>query len=747
MVWKFLRKILQVLVGTYYSLPIQSVVSQIKRHPSILFLWLLFTLAVNEQFMQGYGVPYLFLEPEYLGSVSGWSMFIMGICLGVFTLAYQMTCYILDGYQFFFLAIERQAFLKFSYNNSLIPTAFWIFYLNRVYNFQIANPLYEAEQVYINLGSLALGGFVMTTLSIVYFSLTYVDVVKYLGEKITRELRNPKVMIRKARKVMNTDVRVDYFFNGFFSVKETDPNIEADFKSILRSLNQNHRNAFITMIGILGIMVLLGIFQEVPAFVIPAGGSFFILFAFFAMIIGAFTFWFRVIGLLTIVGVAATLFFIEKYEPFVGRYYAFGMNYQPAPVPYHIDSLKLTINEGQYQQDYAATIEILQTWQQQYYSKYGYARKPKIVLLCVTGGGNRSAAWVARCLQYADSLTDRKFFHHVRLITGASGGMMGASYFRELLLERHYNPDTNLYTPEVVHRASSDLLNRITFHLIANLFIPSNQFQFGRNIYFKERGYAWEEQFIANTQAFYNKRLSDYREPERQCLIPMIIHTPAIVNDSRKLYISPQGVSYMCKPMTFNAAYSNEMEGIEFRRVFARHDPDSIRMATIVRMNASFPVVLPFIELPTQPIVQVIDAGAVDNYGMHSAVKFLYVFRDWIRQNTSGVVLVQIRDSQQEGKILETEDSFFDKLLGGISGTYSTSFESKDYINDEIMEYAKTWFGGSFDVIELQYIPKEQYQGATLNFHITDRERIDIMRAIHHPKNQLSFQTLKKLLE
>src|SRR5208337_1191820 len=59
--------------------------------------------------------------------------------------------------------------------------------------------------------------------------------------------------------------------------------------------------------------------------------------------------------------------------------------------------------------------------------------RPKLVLVAVTGGAYRAAFWTAVVL---DELVghDRpreleKFRDHIRLFTGASGGMVGAAYF------------------------------------------------------------------------------------------------------------------------------------------------------------------------------------------------------------------------------------------------------------------------------------------------------------------------------
>ena len=57
----------------------------------------------------------------------------------------------------------------------------------------------------------------------------------------------------------------------------------------------------------------------------------------------------------------------------------------------------------------------------------------KLILLNVSGGGIRSAMWTFSVLQNLDKATDGSFFQNTHLITGASGGMVGAAYYRDVI--------------------------------------------------------------------------------------------------------------------------------------------------------------------------------------------------------------------------------------------------------------------------------------------------------------------------
>jgi hypothetical protein len=61
-------------------------------------------------------------------------------------------------------------------------------------------------------------------------------------------------------------------------------------------------------------------------------------------------------------------------------------------------------------------------------------------------------------------------------------------------------------------------------------------------------------------------------------------------------------------------------------------------------MNATFPYVLPNVWLPTNPVIDVMDAGLRDNFGQENTLRFIESFKNWLQENTAKVVIIQIRD-------------------------------------------------------------------------------------------------------
>jgi hypothetical protein len=69
-------------------------------------------------------------------------------------------------------------------------------------------------------------------------------------------------------------------------------------------------------------------------------------------------------------------------------------------------------------------IHVLENWKR----KQG-EEKPLFVIVNTSGGGHRSATFTMSILQRLDSFTNGEMMKKTFLITGASGGMIGASYF------------------------------------------------------------------------------------------------------------------------------------------------------------------------------------------------------------------------------------------------------------------------------------------------------------------------------
>ena len=115
----------------YYSFPFQLLILHIRSNHMLLLIWALLVLLISGQFGRRFGIQYLFLEPEYLDSVSFLSFFMMGLAFGGFFMSWNLTTYLLSAHFFPFLATLSRPFTKFCLNNFILPFSFFlIFFLH-----------------------------------------------------------------------------------------------------------------------------------------------------------------------------------------------------------------------------------------------------------------------------------------------------------------------------------------------------------------------------------------------------------------------------------------------------------------------------------------------------------------------------------------------------------------------------------------------------------------------------------------
>ncbi len=778
-----MNRLKNVLEPLRYSLPVQLLVLHFRKNQLLLFGWVLLLAIVTGNFGKNLGIPYLFLDPEYLGRVDALSFLITGISLGGFTMAYHITCYVLDGPSFGFLGTLSRPFAKFALNNALVPLLFMLVYGVAVINFQLDNEYESWWSVVQKLLGL-LGGFLlMTSLLFSYFRFTNKDIFRFLAANVDKRLR--RVQVSRVRVMANLKdakrgkKRVDTYLDLSLRAQKASV-VDFDKELVLKVFDQHHLNSIIIESLILLLILALGVFQSNTYFQIPAAASGVLLLTIVLMLAGALSYWLRGWATTAIIAAFFVINALVGSELLDKPYEAFGLNYDTAPAAYSLAALRQANSTEQYQQDTASTLAILNTWQQREVAATGAL--PKMVLICTSGGGLRSALWTATALQAADSLTEGRLMDQARLITGASGGLIGAAYFRELVLQKKKREnqqsvesivlateqsERSIYSRYYLDQIAQDNLNPMVFTLLVNdLFVRHQSFAYEGKSYAKDRGYAFEQQFNQNTGGILDKKLMDYRADERAARTPMLLLSPAVVNDGRKMFISAQHMSYMnpapdgAAPYRVApdgaAAYQPKIKGVDFMRFFADQGSEQLPFLTALRMNAAFPYVTPNVTLPTQPRIQIMDAGITDNFGVSDAVRFTYVFQDWINTHTSGVVLLTVRDSEKDEPISEPNSpSLIQKMTGPFRFLYDNLFSIQDVNNDDRLEYAASWLDVNLHCVSLSYASYVTEPDAfgrftderpSLSWRLTSREKNNLIHNIHHPRNQRALQALQDLL-
>jgi len=682
------------------------------------------------------------------------SFFLLGAAFGGFFMTWNLTTYLLDAHHFPFLASMKRPFTKFILNNFIVPLTFLVFYFTYTIWFQRYFEFWSTEVILTNCVGFLLGIVLMLLLSSFYFQFTNKDIFNFSKK---RKGKTPPNLVesmapnRRIDRIQNIKKgaarwRVDTYLTESFRPRIVRSVQHYDYKLLLSVFKQNHLNALVVQLMSLVTLIIMGYLIDYPVFRIPAGASIFIMFSIVIALTGAITYWFDqwriTVFFLLLVGIN----FLTKFDNFNHKNKAYGLDYNVEPAKYaYADLQKICVAEN-VDEDKNATIQILENWK----NKFPDKEKPKMVIVCVSGGGLRAAAWAMQVLQKSDSILNGELLPHTVLITGASGGMIGAAYLRELYLQKQQGENVNIYDRKYIDIISKDLLNSIGFTIVTNdLFLPWAKFEVDGKTYRKDRGYIFEQQLNENTNNAFTKKLKDYKSPEAAAIIPMTFLTPSIVNDGRRMIISPHGVSYMTiPPIGVERPNAVEIDAVDFGRVFEKQGAADMNFATGLRMNATYPYVLPNVYLPSKPGIEVMDAGFRDNYGINSATRFIHVFKDWISENTSGVVLLQISAQIKVEEIVPNDDQgAIEAMLNplGIAGQILTL---QDYEQDTNLGFIFDLLGrDKFDVIRYIYYPKDEMERASISFHLTSKEKKDVLDSYFLKKNEVKFERLRKALE
>ena len=339
----------------------------------------------------------------------------------------------------------------------------------------------------------------------------------------------------------------------------------------------------------------------------------------------------------------------------------------------------------------------------------------------------------------------------VVVVGGASGGMFGASYLRELYLEKKHGKLVTMWDRKYYTNITKDLLNPILVSIVSNdLLMPFHKFVLDSSSYFKDRGYMMERKLSANTDHILEKRIKDYYQDEYLAHIPVMIFHTEITNDARRFFISAQPVSFMMRPVGKYTTNRNlDVDAIDFVPFFKAQHGENLTMLSALRMNATFPLILPNSVMPTDPAVYILDGGALDDVGHEPTFRVLGAFKDWINDNTDGVVIIQIRDGarhEYDDLSIEKKD-LFTMVTNPLGTIFSNQMSNEDFVIDQKLGYANEALNGKVQMIAFEYTADEESHKAALSLHLTQREKDNVLHALNRPNNAEGFRLLLESLK
>ena len=341
----------------------------------------------------------------------------------------------------------------------------------------------------------------------------------------------------------------------------------------------------------------------------------------------------------------------------------------------------------------------LRMWAEKYAESHDI--KPVLVVISTSGGAYRAGFWTGlvldKFMEQAAQTPASPFAdlpESIRLITGASGGMVGASYFatrpegdagwrsiesleRDIECSQMTNAIINaskpgkceaaldepfrLYTTEIP--LPRQTLSAVAQHTLEN-DLPSIFWGGWTGI---DRGKVLEGQWLQLRKPVSFLGSVIFR--------PSIIFSPMIVDSGKQLLISDLDLSRL-------AAVKNR-EAVE---LFA-HFPEvreTFNIRTAVRMQATFPYISPAVSLPTRQPNKVVDAGYYDNYGIVTAVQLLQdgAVIEVVRQKFAAVVIMEIRafpDTLEAGR--NAKNGAFDWASTPLKAVLSARGNSMNFRN------------------------------------------------------------------
>lgn len=734
--------------------PIHLLFSHIKSNLIVLFYWAFLFSIINSFLGIGLGLPYLFLSPEYLGASNYMAFVLLGFSVGGFIMAFHTYSYIQLGPRYPFIATLSRPFFKFCVNNSVLPLIFIVNMVVNIIGFQNSQELVTNYELFILPSSFVLGVFLFISISFLYFFPTNKDLFKITGKKsedFKAKSSNVNASLHRKQSWYKYFLKVQldryYYVGKGFKVKRSRSSMHYDKEVLNKVFSQNHINASVFEIVLILSFFAIGFFRDNEFFQVPASVSIVMLFTIIVMLVSAFFSWFRGWTYPVLLGLILSVNYLSKEtEMFQFKSFAFGLSYEKEDlVDFSKESIEdINLNDSIIDHDYQSYVRTLNNWK-----KNTGQNKPKLILLNSSGGGLRSAMWTFSTLRLLDSLTDGQFIKHVQMGTGASGGMIGAAYYRELLMMEQDSLIPSRMNVKYRDYIGKDLLNRLSFSIsTSDIFFRFQKVAYNGKEYAKDRGYAFEQELISNLNGAFDRTLGSYKEVEVTGNVPTLIFTPTIINDGRRLLISSQQMSFLQSSFRLDdrVGMNPQVENIEYLKYFKKNNPEELAFTSVLRMSATFPYIMPMVTMPTKPGMQIMDAGIRDNYGTKTTSKYLLSLRKWIKENTSGVIILKVRDSKKTlvGENYE-EIGMLEKLLLPFGNMYGNFPRVQDFDQDELLSATIRTLDYPIQVVYLN-LREEFKDRIALSWHLTKQEKLKIIEALDSESNQKEIERLLQLI-
>ncbi len=717
-------------------LPLVLVFHQIKHNAIALLYWFFLFSVVTDNAGSTFGLSYLLLSPEFSGGTSWLSFAFIGFALGGFMMAFHSYSYYKIAPRFPFLTVLSKPFVRFCMNNSVIPFVFTLTYMYKLIVFQYNEELASTTQISLYILGFLAGLFGFLLLAFVYFFPLNKNVKDILRKQNPAHLE--KIQRMKRFRAFSKGKKYEYiYFSKFFILKRSRP-INHYTEEMLQSVFQQNRisTSIFELLTIVSFVVFgwIGVRNDV---IVPAGMSILLLLTILLLFFSMLYSWLRNFAYLVIISVLLLFSFLSSNSSwFRFETRITGISYD-SKVEYSNKRLhEMANNEQQFRKDSIKYISLLNNWKQRTGQK-----KPYIIVFNVSGGGSRSASWTYEVMSDLDSITNGKFINQCQLITGASGGMVGAAFYRAINL----NQKNKQFQDKANSAIKEDLLNDLAFVASTNdLFVRYSVVKDGQKEKYN-RALAFENNLNRNTFGLLEQKMYSLRKAEFTGQIPVMLYSPTIINDGRQLVFSSQSVSFLGRTENVRGLESS-YSTVVASELLGSALVNQIKESSILRMNSTFPFVLPMTTLPTFPSIELSDAGVRDNFGGVLTCKWLSYFKEWIEKETSGVLVIQTRDTK---KVIQEDKTrtmnFSNRLTAPIDSWFANFPRTHDYEQDGLLAVTLSSFKVKTEVLTFN-LRTETKDRVALSWHLTKREKKFIDNAMRQFDNQKNLFKLKNYL-
>src|ERR1017187_8848229 len=377
----------------FYSFTFRLLLLDTKKNIPLLFFWVFVFAIITKNFANSYGVPFLFLGPEYFNKISFLSYFIVGFSCGGFIMAYNISSFIRNADRFPFIASLRFPFMKFCLNNFAIPLIFTALYCFEIYFFLKSEDYLSIINILLMILAFLSGIGVFLSFTFAYFYRANKDIFKLYGiqHKIEISYKSGRKEITGDRNPKLITESRDWYVETYFSTPtklRLVRSVKHYKKEMLKEvIIRNNHSAFVFQMIAIFSLLGLGFLSEISFFEIPAGASIFLLLTTFMMLFSSLYRWFSGWSTTVFILLFLTFNYLHKFE-LLAVDHAYGLNYNTIKADYSLNNFKKIDNRYDLlDEDITQTLGILNNWKAKNTPITEPLKKPKLVFINVSGGG------------------------------------------------------------------------------------------------------------------------------------------------------------------------------------------------------------------------------------------------------------------------------------------------------------------------------------------------------------------------